>query len=326
MARPRRRIKKSEGFYKHAVRVLRHGFIDSVETDDYNVTPGTSKTQAIRDLKRHGYPIGKEIDYNERTGVLVDVRRTGNLARGFTGADGYDLSRIDEWTPQQKSKVTRLFRVVSRLSARPFQLYRARKPENLLTVQRAAQHHAFPPELAVAFVPVGRPGEKARVRITQRTTTVTRDGEPVMVKGKPKVKIRMQVDIRERQVKHTPTLWEDVGLTMADVARDPAAAVRKIVNEIGGKTFTLLAGTTEFKRTYGPKGLEKEIVRVMNTYDEEWQFFLFGIQAFEMPQPADLSDYRKAKREAKAVVDAFRAKARKFFRRMYGKKKRSKKK
>lgn len=284
--------------------MLRHGFVDNTETDEYDVLPGTPKTQAIRELREHGYPIGKEIDYNQRTGVLTDIRRTGKLANGFTGKDGFDLSKIDDWTPQQKAKVTRLYKTVSRLSARPFQIYRARKPENLIKVQRAAQHHDFPKELAVAFVPVGRPGERAKI-------SVKKD----------------RVEITERQVTHTPTLWADVGLTMKDVAADPRAAVRKVIEHVGGKYFTLLAGTTEFKRTYQAKGLEDEILRVMNAYDTEWQHFLFGIQAFDMPQGRDLSDYRKAKREAKEAQDTYRREARKLFRRMYGtKKKRSKKK
>ncbi len=302
--RRRRRKQKDPGFYKHAVRVLRHGFLDTVETDEYDVTPGTSKTEAIRQLKEFGYPIGKEIDYNERTGVLIDVRRTGNLARGFDAKDGYNLAEIDQWTPAQKAKVTRLFKVVSRLSSRPFQIYRPRKPENLERVQRAAQHHEFPPELAVAFVPVGRPGERAKIDVRADRVVIT-----------------------ERSVSHTPTLWGDVGLTMKDVAADPVAAVRKVIEHTGGKYFTLLAGTTEFRRTFQAEGLEQEILRVMNAYDEEWQNFLFGIQAFDMPQGRDLRDYRKSKREAKDAQDRYRKHAKRVFRRMYGsKKKRSKRK
>jgi len=63
----------------------------------------------------------------------------------------------------------------------------------------------------------------------------------------------------------------------------------------------------------------------MNAYDDEWQHFLFGIQAFDMPQGRDLKDYRESKRKAKEAQDKYRKEAKKIFRRMYGtKKKRSK--
>lgn len=331
MARPKKR-KKSEGFYKNAVRVLRHGFVDTVETDDYQLADEKqlaregkkplTRGQAIAFLKGEGYPIGKEVDFNPRTGVLIDVRRTGNLARGFTGAEGYNLAEIDEWTPQQKAKVTKLFRVVSRLSARPFQIYRARKPENLRRVQEAAQHHAFPEELSVAFVPVGRPGEKARVRLTDKKLV------KIDTLGRKRTETRTQVDILERDVKHTPTLWADVGLSMQDVAEDPVGAVRKVIKEIGGKTFAFLAGPSEFRRTRSAKGMEKEILRIMDQYEEgnEWMRFLFGMQSYEMPEAADLKSFKDAKTLAKDYQERFRREAKKIFRRMYGAiKKRSKK-
>jgi len=333
MARPKRR-KKSEGFYKNAVRVLRHGFVDTVETDDYQLATEKdmeregkkplTRGQAIAFLKDQGYPIGKEVDFNPRTGVLTDVRRTGNLASGFTGADGYDLSEIDQWTPKQKAKVTKLFRTVSRLSARPFQIYRARKPENLRRVQEAAQHHIFPEELNVAFIPVGRPGEKARVRLTEKKYTK----EDKL--GRELKRTRVQVDISERDVKHTPTLWSDVGLSMQDVADDPVAAVRKVIKEIGGKTFAFLAGPSEFRRTRSAKGMEKEILRVMDQYEEgnEWMRFLFGMQSYDMPEADDLEEFKESKDVARDSQEQFRREAKKIFRRMYGgsKKKRSKSK
>jgi len=285
--------RKPDALYKHMVRTLRHGFVDSTRTDDLTVTPGVSKTAAIRDLKNAGYAIGKETEYNTRTGTLTDVRRTGKIARGFEAGDGFNLRDINQLTPQQKAHITRTFKAVQKLSAQPYQEYRGRKPENLERVQEASHGDLkTPDELVVAFVPVARPDERAEIRI-----------------------LKDRVEIIEREIKRTPTRWEDVGLTPADVADDPRGAVRALVAATGGDRFQFMAAKSPmFGRTFSAKALEDEIDNLQKQYPR-WASFLIGIQAFTMPAAKDLADYRRSKDSAKRAQTKERKRAATAFRR-----------
>jgi len=292
--------RKPDALYKHMVRTLRHGFVDSEKTDDLTVTPGTSKTAAIRDLKRAGYAIGKETEYNERTGVLTDVRRTGKIARGFEAKDGFDLRHIDQLSAADKAYITRTFKAVQKLSAQPYQEYRGRKPENLQRVQEAMHGELkTPPELVVAFVPVARPDERAEIKI-----------------------LKDRVEVVERDIKRTPTRWGDVinpatgkAFTLKAVADDPKAAVRALAEATGGDRFQFMAAKSPmFGRTFTAKGLEEEIENLQKQYPR-WAQFLIGIQAFTMPAAKDLRDYRKSKDTAKRAQTKERKRAATAFRR-----------
>ncbi len=292
--------RKPDALYKHMVRTLRSGFLDSERTDELTVAPGTSKTRAIRDLRSAGYVIGRETEYNERTGVLTDIRRTGKIARGFEARDGFGLRDVAELTPQQKAHITRTFKAVQKLSAQPYQEFRARKPENLERVQEASHGDLkTPPELVVAFVPVARPDERAEIRI-----------------------LKDRVEVIEREIKRTPTRWSDVinpetgkAFTMKNVADDPKAAVRALADATGGDRFQFMAAKSPmFGRTFTAKGLEDEIENLQKQYPE-WERFLIGIQAFTMPAAKDLADYRRSKDGAKLAQSKERKRAATVFRR-----------
>ena len=313
--------RKSDAYYKQMARTLRSGFRDPEETDELQLPskkdrerqglPPLSKAEAIRSLRRAGYVIGKEVEFDPKTGVLTDVRRTGNIARGFGAVDGYDLRDVDEWTPQQKAKLTRTFNAVNKLASRPFQVYRPRKRENLAIVQKATHGTVTtPPELNIAFVPVAYPAERATVKIKKQRVTI-----------KEREQVIPRVEVQERDIVKAPTLWSDLKLTMADVARDPRGAVRKMVEAIGGDRFTFLIGTRELQQALGPKGLEDELVNIMNQYPR-WAMFVMGIQAFTMPPPRRLADYRTAKTASQDALTKQREKDRRRFRQKYGPKRR----
>lgn len=296
-------------------RTLRQGFIDPERTDDFpeNFAPGTSKAAIVRDLRRAGYVVGKELELREtKTGITVtDVHRTGNIASGFKAKDGYDLRDIDSWTPQEKSKLTRIFNTVKSLSERPFQIYRPRKRENLKIVQDASQHLTSPPEINVAFVPVSDPSEKAEIKITTRKVV------KITKAGKKKEIETPLVSITQGEVKKMPTLWKDVGLTRKQVEDDPIGATKILVAEMkkhGAKMFTPMAGEREFSRAFSENALYDEIANVIDQYPR-WAVFLIGMQAFEMPKRSDLVNYRQKKRAAKSAQAIANRKARVAFRR-----------
>ncbi len=302
--------RKPDALYKQMVRMLRHGFVDAEKTDTLTVTdaatrarqglPPVSKTQAIRDLKSAGYTIGKETEFNPRTGELTDVRRTGKIARGFEAVDGFDLRDVDQLTPAQKAHITRTFKAVQKLSAQPYQEYRGRKPENLERVQEASHGDIkTPAELVVAFVPVARPGERAQIKI-----------------------LKDRIEIIEREVIRTPVKWGDVtdpatgkAFTMTSVADDPKAAVRALAAHTGGERFQFMAAKSPmFGRAFTAKGLEAEIENLQKQYPR-WASFLIGIQAFTAQKAKDLTDYRTSKGKAKLAQSKERKRAATIFRR-----------
>jgi len=308
--------RKSEAIYKQMVRTLRHGFIDPETTDQFpqNFKTGTSKAQIVRDLRRRGYAVGKELVLHETKaeGITVtDVHRTGNIASGFGAADGYDLRDIENWTPQQKAKLTRTFNIVKSLSERPYQVYRPRKRENLELVQEAAHVIPTPPEINIAFVPVAHPGERADIEIIKREQIKKRRGKEV-IEQKP------MVVIHDRDVAKIPVKWSDVNVSKKEFQKDPVKATQKLIDEmakLGINTFTPMAGVHEFPRSFNAQGLLEEIRNIMAQYSKErWSAFLLGIHAFEMPRNADLVDYRKSKRAAKAAQTAANKKAAATFR------------
>ena len=286
--------RKPDAFYKQMVRTLRHGFVDPERTDDLAVAEGTPKTRAIRDLRRAGYVIGKETEYNERTGVLTDVRRTGKIAKGFGAGDGFNMRDVASWTPQQKARVTRLFKTVQKLSAQPYQEFRTSKHENLERVQDAS-HGGIktPDELVLAFVPVARPGERAEIKI--------RDD---------------RIEVIERDVSRTPTTWADAGYSLKDVAADPVAAIRAMVAFTGGDQFQFMSvNAPMFGRAFDAESLEEEMLRLQKDYKKRWRTFLTGIQAFTAPTATKIRDYRVSKESAKRAQRKERQHAATVFRR-----------
>jgi hypothetical protein len=271
-------------------RTLRAGFIDPTETDEVpqRVKKGTPKTVALRDLRRHGYVIGKEVAYDEERGIVTDVRRTGKIAEGFTPKDGYNLSNADDWTPQQKAKLTRVYNAIKQLTDRPYHVYRGRKKENIQRVQEATAPFAYPKEVKIAFVPVARPGEKPKIKFT-KTAVVLEDDTPAVIET---------VEIIEQNVGRKPIYWADVGVTEEMLRNDVKGAVAKMHAAIGAKEYSPMSGVFQQPESYGPKGLAGEILRIQGEYPERWPKFLLGIQAYHFPQRQDLAAYRRARTKA----------------------------
>lgn len=308
--------RKSDAVYKHMARALRAGFVDPETTDEFpeRFAAGTSKAQIVRDLRRSGYTVGKELVLSETKaeGIAVtEVHRTGNIASGFAPKDGYNLRDVDSWTPQQKAKLTRVFNAAKSLSERPFQIYRPRKRENLELVQHAAHAVKSPPELNVAFVPVSYPGERAEIEITTRKQVRVR-------RGKRKLVDKPMVVIHDGDVAKMPVMWDDVGVSKKQFERDPLKATQKLIDEmtkLGVNTFTPMAGLHEFPRSFNAKGLLAEIANIIETYEKkQWKQFLLGILAFEIPKRSVMKDYRQSRGKAKRAQTAANKKMQAAFR------------
>ena len=277
---------------------MRCGFIDPAETDDLQLPskvdrekqglPPLSKAQAVRDLRRAGYTIGREVDFDSDTGVLTDVRRSGKIAHGFAAKDGYDLREVDDWTPQEKARLTRVYNQVKTLSERPYQIVRPRKAENLERLQGATAPFKMADEIDVAFVPVARPGEEVDIRYTKTDVVIKEQTYEVET-----------VEFQEREVTWVPVYWADLGLTPSQVEADVPGAVQKVVDAFPAEAYTMMAGATFMTDSHSPDELVAEIQYIIDWYPR-WEQFLLGVQAWTFfPKQADLADYRRDKRKAK---------------------------
>jgi hypothetical protein len=287
-------------------RTLRAGFINPEETDEVplRVKKGTPKTTAIRDIRRKGYSLGRELEYDAERGTLIDVRRTGKIANGFTAKDGYDLRDPDSWTPQQKAKLTRVYNQIKQLTDRPYYVYRGRKAENIARVQEATNPYAYPKEVKIAFVPVARPGEKPTIRFTKTKVLSIRD-KPQTIET---------VEIIERGVSTKPIYWADVGVSAEMLRNDPLAAVKKMHAAISAREYSLMAGARQQPESYGPIALANLIVKIQDNYPERWPQFLLGVQAYKFPKRTDISGYRKSRTKAQDAQRKARERDRKKFR------------
>jgi len=269
---------RNSTFYKHAINVLRHGYID----------PQTKKRQ-------------------------------GKFASGFDPSDGYDLRKIHSWTPAQKAKITRLFKIVDKLTARPFQIYRTSNKKNLRRVQEAAQHGIYPKELKVAFVPSNSLKKKVKIRITKRG-----------VKFKQGHVTRRVID------------FATFGYTPDDVAIDPVGVVNDIVARVPASTYKIQAGENvevgrgKSIRMLGnnwPADRVADVVsRMVNYYssdtydasDRGSSYFgnwLFGLVAYNFDKERDFMDYDAAYSRARIKAQDRRAALRQKMKRRQAKEK-----
>ena len=269
--------KRPDSFYRDAVKVLRHGWVVDPETGE----------------------------------------RMGKFADGFEARDGFNLREIEDWTPAMKREVTRYFNMVDDLSSRPFQVHRARSPENIRAAQEYAQHQTFPEKLKVAFIPVARPGEVADVKIDRRTKEVT---------------------VTERDVDARIMTWKKAGLEPEDIAEDPRGAIHQVDDMMEGKLYTILTGEHELKKeAMPPDQVIREIRRLQKKYGTEagfnerdpnsshWKNWLFGVKAYDFPRVRDLQSHRGAKASAQETLQAQRRRDREAWRREHGPQARKKK-
>lgn len=80
-----------------------------------------------------------------------------NLVHGFESDDGYDLARVDEWTPQQKRRIRDYFHRVSQLQGQSKLVVRPRSKRQLRKLQDAFHGEVPSEKFKVAFLPYHHP-------------------------------------------------------------------------------------------------------------------------------------------------------------------------
>lgn len=255
-----------------------------------------------------------------RQGIIMDREtgeRSGKLASGFEARDGYNLRDIDTWTPAEKAKVTKLWNLVDELTAKPFQIVRKRKAENIRAVQEFAQHESFPPELKVAIIKVAYPEEKATVTVDPQT---------------------LDVAVTERGVtRRTHDFEKLVDFTaLEDEPRETIKAMVEAAPE--SQMYGIQAGKYEVDRTYTKRGVTTAIINLMAKYSKKegynpkdknsshWSNWLKGVVAYEYETVKDASNYLQSEEQAHAAVSRYRKAEARRFERDYGIPKKGRKK
>lgn len=210
----------------------------------------------------------------------ITGEKTDRLADGFDARDGYDIRKFHDWTPAQKARVTKLYNLVDQLSARPFYIYRARKPENLRLMQEVSQHEQFPKELKVAFLP-----------------------SPARIKPKIRITKKRQVVIKQGNITRRAVTFEELGITSEQVAMDPKWATKKAIEEVTGKHFQIKAGKYLIPQVYGRGYLPRKVAMLVERYgadtydpdDPSSSYFgnwLGGFESYDWERKTDYDVFR----------------------------------
>ena len=236
---------------------------------------------------------------------------TGRLATGFDARDGYDLRKFDDWTPAQKARVTRLYNLVDHLAARPFYIYRGRKPENIRLMQEVAQHEQFPKELKVAFIP-----------------------SPARIKPKIRITKRRQVVIKQGNITRRSVMFSELGITPEDLALEPKRKTQEAVNQILGKTYQIMAGKYLIPTAFSKNALASKVAILVekygsDNYDEDdpssshYSNWMLGIQSYDYERRQDFNRFRDRQTRSREALKEERERLRRKWRRQHGRRRKA---
>jgi len=188
---------------------------------------GKTQAQREKEIKTH--------NYKDRA-----KRMRGFFGDGFKAKDGYDLRKINSWTPAQKAKVTRYFRVIAPRITGEFIVKRYRIPENReAAIVASLQEELLPGQTAAAFSV--DPGEKINIKIKRGKATVKRGG------------------------------IEQIKMTFDKQAflEDPDAEIDRLLAETDANVFRILVGGQQQNKTLTRADVKDEIVRLVRKYAPE---------------------------------------------------------
>lgn len=98
-----------------------------------------------------------------------------STVKGFSAADGYDLRRIDDWSPAKKRRVREYYEKIHHLYAQERRIVRPRDPQHLRLLQKGFHGEDDSKQFKVAFIPYTDPArlpgakpKKLRIRYNKR--------------------------------------------------------------------------------------------------------------------------------------------------------------
>lgn len=217
MAKKRKRRKNPMGFDDP-------GFVPRPKKKKKRTQSG--KTKAQREA------LDKKRQYKERA-----KRMRGFFGDEFKATAGYDLRSVDSWTPQQKAKVTKYFRVMAPRITGDFIVRRYTVPENLdAAIDASLQEKKLPGQTAVAFSV--DPGEKLEIKVKRGVATVKKHG------------------IQRIELKFDKKAF----------LNDPKAEIDRVLKQTNANVFQILTGGQGQNKTLTRGMVIDEIVSLIEKY------------------------------------------------------------
>ena len=184
------------------------------------------KTKAQREA------LDKKRQYKERA-----KRMRGFFGDEFKASAGYDLRKVASWTPQQKAKVTKYFRVMAPRITGDFIKRRYTVPENLnAAIDASLQEKKLPGQTAVAFSI--DPGERLEIKVKRGVATVKKHGIQ-----------RIELKFDKQQF-----------------LADPKAEIERVLKQTNANVFQILTGGQGQNKTLTRGMVMDEIVRLIEKY------------------------------------------------------------
>ena len=268
---------------------------------------------------------------DRRTGEVKDYRRDDDhyaymlrkirpFVTGFGAKEGYNLRNVGEWTRGQKAQVTKYYKALSQLAARPFHVYTSRDKDKVAQARRITDQDPSLKKIKGALVPVSTFGEKPHISVTDRgTMEATTD--------------RMQ------------KLWFDwdfYGITPEEIAIDPEGATQAVIDQQPpGVLYGIQTGQYEFGKgvplLFPEQRIASEVAKLVSKYsadngydpdDSNSSWFgnwLFGLTGYRFPSVKDRTAWVRSTRAYAERRREERRKKRRQIRRERERKKRAEK-
>lgn len=187
----------------------------------------TTRSKAVRAIR--------DARYKDR------VKALRKYFDGFAPADGFNLSRFDEWKPQDKAKITRYWETMGIQIARPHAVRRYRKPEHIRAAAEFAQQDRQLKGQRAVLMPTDDP-KSLEVRFTR--------------KGEIKVK-RRGVAVGK--------LFFNKRAFLAD----PISELRRVMARSDAQVFKFMNGPHESRGAYARDDLERQILMIIAEYGDD---------------------------------------------------------
>lgn len=244
-----------------------------------------------------------------------EVPSLRSIVKGFEAEDGYDLRRVEDWTPAQRAKVRKIFKRVEFLQAQPKRMVRA-KGKNLEKLQEAFHGDVPSKDFKVAFIPdtdpvLTMPGAKKRapkLRILKEGVAVQRTQyERVFIpfnKRKLVQDARAEIERVARQIPNATLYYVQTGEFQS--ANNGSIG---IVADLVLRWMAQYDGVQPLPKTSGNKGDDPK--------HHHWSKWLNGLVGYMLPHgKKDIRKMQAIIREGREKNEEMKAERRRYMQRV----------
>lgn len=237
-----------------------------------------------------------------------------SLAKGFDSSDGYNLNRIDKWTPAQRRRVRDYFARVEQLEAQSKLIVRPQSTKALKKLQDAFHGDVPSKDFKVAFVPYHRP--------------------KVTLPGSKRAKVRIRVLTEGISIKNGRYERVFIPFNQKALARDPKREIKRAAEKIpGASLFFVQVGDNQTLNGKSLGLITSEILKWMEQYDgvtplpkssgnrgdnpkdHHYKRWLNGLVGYVLPKSADVRTMGRIIREGRELNEDRKRKMRNYMKR-----------